>query len=134
MENSALSNQSEVILFTETQSHSQLQNRDPDVTTDSVLLPHPSPRKGVCGSFLNRQPPGSPYKPIPTPSSPHTKQLDEVLARASSSIEKVQSSPLRVVGVADSSKNGSPIASARRRLDLGSSKEVCVCVCVCVCE
>ena len=120
--------QSEVIQFSETQSHSQTQNQDPDVITDSVVLPHPSPRKGVCGSFLNRQPAGSPLKPRPAPSSPLAKQLDDVLARSAMSVEKVQSSPLKVVGVTGG-VGSSPVASARRRLNLTSDKQVPTCTC-----
>ena len=97
---------------------------------DSVVLPNPSPQKrGICGSFLNRPSVAvSPIKPRPVcPSSPHAKQLDEVLARSATTMEKVQSSPLRgvnSVGGDDGKKVGSPLASTRRRLDLGSDKEV----------
>ena len=97
---------------------------------DSVVLPNPSPqKKGVCGSFLNRPPMAvSPLKkPHPCPSSPQAKQLDEILARSATTMERVQSSPLRGVGVANDGKRvGSPLASARRRLDLGSDKEVSI--------
>ena len=91
-----------------------------------VVLPNPSPqKKGVCGSFLNRSPvASSPLKPRSGPSSPHAKQLDEILARSATTMEKVQSSPLKGVGVADRKGTGSPLASARRRLDLGNDKEV----------
>lgn len=125
-DNSAQTVQSEVIQFSETQSHSQTQNQDPDNIADSVVLPNPSPRKGVCGSFLNRQPAGSPQRLRPAPSSPHAKQLEEVLTRSAASAEKVQSSPLKVVGVSDGSRGvgSSPLASVRRRLDLHSDKEV----------
>ena len=92
-----------------------------------VILPNPSPqKKGVCGSFLHRPPvASSPLKTRPPgPSSPLAKQLDEILARSATTMEKVQSSPLRGVGVADGKGAGSPLASARRRLDLGNDKEV----------
>ena len=121
--------QSEVIQFSDTQSHSQSRNQDSDVVMVDlvdVVLPNPSPqKKGVCGSFLNRPPvAGSPLKPRPDPSSPLTKQLDEILARSATTMERVQSSPLRGVGVAEGRGAGSPLASARRRLDLGDDKEV----------
>ena len=126
MEDSSRNGQSQVFQFSETQSHSQTLNQDPDVINDSVILPNPSPRKGVCGSFLNRPPPaGSPHKPQPGPPSPHAKQLEDILARSTSSAEKVQSSPLRAVGAVGGKRAGSPLASARRRLDLGGDKEVC---------
>lgn len=126
VEDSAQTAQSEVIQFSETQSHSQTQNQDPDNIADSVVLPNPSPRRGVCGSFLNRQPAGSPQRLPPAPSSPHAKQLEEVLARSAVSADKVQSSPLRVVGAPDASRGAgsSPLASVRRRLDLSGDKEV----------
>ena len=122
--------QSEVIHFSDTQSHSQSKNQDSDVLMVDlvdVVLPNPSPRKKeVCGSFLNRPPAAasSPLKPRPGPSSPLAKQLDEILARSATTMEKVQSSPLKGVGAADRKAAGSPLASARRRLDLGSDKEV----------
>ena len=121
-EGNSQADQSEVIQFSNAQSLSQIWNQNSDVATDSVLPPHSSPRKGVSGSFLNRQPPTSPFKPHSTPSSPLAKQLDEVLARSAAVAEKVQRSPLKVVGVAD--KATSPLASARRRLDLDGQKEV----------
>ncbi len=116
-----------MIQFSDSQSQSR--DRDSDVpTVDSVdvVLPNPSPqKKGVCGSFLSRPPvTGSPIKPRPGPSSPLAKQLDDILARSATTMEKVQSSPLRGVGVADGKAAGSPLASARRRLDLGDNKEV----------
>jgi hypothetical protein len=39
-------------------------------------------------------------------------------------MEKVQRSPLKGVGMANANGAGSPLASARRRLDLGNNKEV----------
>lgn len=119
--------QSEVIQFS--YPHSQSRNQDSDVVMVDlvdIVLPNPSPqKKGVCGSFLNRPPvAGSPLKPHPGPSSPLAKQLDDILARSATTMERVQSSPLRGVGMADGKGAGSPLASARRRLDLGNNKEV----------
>ena len=126
VEDSTHTAQSEVIQFSEIQSHSHTQNQDPDKIADSVILPNPSPRRGVCGSFLNRQPAGSPQRLRPAPSSPHAKQLEEVLARSTVSAETVQSSPLRVVGAPNGGRGvgSSPLTSVRRRLDLGGDKEV----------
>jgi hypothetical protein len=67
---------------------------------------------------------GSPIKPRPGPSSPLAKQLDDILARSATTMEKVQRSPLKGVGMANANGAGSPLASARRRLDLGNNKEV----------
>ena len=128
-DDSCLLGQSKIIQFSDTQSHSQSWNQDSDVLMVDlvdVVLPNPSPqKKGVCGSFLNRPPvAGSPLKPRPGPSSPLTKQLDKILARSATTMERVQSSPLRGGGMADGKGAGSPLASARRRLDLGDDKEV----------
>ena len=126
-EDSCQLGQSEVIQFSD--PHSQSRNQDSDVVMVDlvdVVLPNPSPqKKGVCGSFFNRPPvAGSPLKPRSGPSSPLAKQLDDILARSATTMERVQSSPLRGVGVAEGKGAGSPLASARRRLDLGSNKEV----------
>ena len=125
-EDSSQLGQSEVIHFSDAQSHSQSKNQDSDVLVVDLVdvLPNPSPQKKVvCGSFLNRPSvTGSPLKARPAPSSPLTKQLDEILARSATTMETVQSSPLKGVGVAEKKGAGSPLA--RRRLDLGSDKEV----------
>ena len=74
--------------------------------TMSVIVPHPSPKKGVRGSFLDRPP-----KPIVSstpPRSPAAQDMDDILTRSH--------------GGQRSGRVGdmSPALSARRKLSLNS--------------
>ena len=105
----------------------------------AIVLPNPSPRKGVRGSFLNRM--QSPLKPVPvaTPEkSPAAKSLDDVLARsrAKQSAQGVSTGDSPGRGGKKSPAPGkggrkSPAISVRRKLTL-DQEEVCLFVCLSV--
>ena len=62
--------------FSESESRVHVEER-------TVVLPNPSPQKGVRGSFLNRlQSPRKPPLPSTPEKSPAAKSMDEILARS----------------------------------------------------
>ena len=75
----------------------------------NIVLPNPSPRKGVMGSFLNRvQSPKRTPMSTPVKRSPAAKSIDDILERSRERREKTgldESAPLP--------------RSARRKLPLG---------------
>ena len=89
----------------------------------TVIVPHPSPKKGMKGSFLpqNRSPKLS--VPNTPPKSPAVQAMDEILARSHARQQQQagQSS--------DNSVTKSPALSARRRLSLSSDKVYLHCTC-----
>ncbi len=93
---------------------SQTQGPSEDPTT--VVLPNPSPRKGVCGSFLHRgQSPRRAHVSAPE-RSPAAKSMDDVLARSRAK----QQEALEGGGVSPSKgrEGKSPGLSVRRKLSL----------------
>ena len=82
----------------------------------TVIVPHPSPQKGVRGSFLaqNRSPKLSVTKT--PPRSPSAQAMDEILARSHAR----QQSRAGQSGEGSAAK--SPAPSARRRLSLNSDR------------
>ena len=86
---------------------------DPNPCNTGVVLPHPSPQKGVRGSFLGQKrsprPGGVPTTP---PRSPAAQDMEEILARSRGRGGRG--------GTAAVGK--SPALSARRRLSLNSDK------------
>ena len=66
-----------------TTSVSQFSELQSQVEERAVVLPNPSPQKGVRGSFLNRlQSPRKPPPPSTPEKSPAAKSMDEILARS----------------------------------------------------
>ena len=66
-----------------TTSVSQFSELQSQVEERTVVLPNPSPQKGVRGSFLNRlQSPRKPPLPSTPEKSPAAKSMDEILARS----------------------------------------------------
>ena len=87
-------------------------------TASTVIVSHPSPKKGVRGSFLNVN--RSPIKPAaapPTPpKSPSVQAMDDILARSHS---RQQQAGGQAGGQGAGNSGGiSPALSARRRLSL----------------
>jgi hypothetical protein len=76
-----------------------------------VILPHPSPQRGVCGSFLGQKCSPRPGVPTTPPRSPAAQDMEEILARSRGHGGRGGA------GVAKS-----PVLSARRRLSLNSDK------------
>ena len=85
-------------------------------TASTVIVSHPSPKKGVWGSFLNVN--RSPIKPAaaPPPKSPSVQAMDDILARSHS---RQQQAGGQAGGQGAGNSGGiSPALSARRRLSL----------------
>ena len=103
----------------------------PQASEPAVVLPHPSPMKGVKGSFLSH----SPKRSVPStpPKSPAAQALDDILARSHS----------RQAGQTPGSLTGkSPALLSRRRLSLTDDNKVllysahvyytCIQLCTCI--
>lgn len=87
---------------------SQVPSSETQTQSDaSVVLPHPSPRKGIKGSFLCRSPMKPPVSPSPE-KSPAAKSLDEIIARS-----KVKQ--MTQGGVAGATEVNFPTSEGRRK-------------------
>ncbi|CAI7994295.1 Telomere-associated protein RIF1 [Geodia barretti] len=84
---------------------------EPSPHNSGVILPHPSPQRGVRGSFLGQKRSPRPGVPTTPPRSPAAQDMEEILARSRGHGGRGGA------GVAKS-----PVLSARRRLSLNSDK------------
>jgi len=101
---------------------SEMQTQEEEKT---VVLPNPSPQKGVRGSFLNRM--QSPRKPPPQPNtekSPAAKSMDKILEH--SRVKQLEQHTTDVGSPARSAKKAGQSTAFPVRRKLSLSEEVSV--------